>query len=132
VDRIACVILPTSCNGGSFTALQKAPALRARIELAAGESSAHRRFTGPRVPWSYPAKPVSKSDAPIITYQHSSDKHLENSLARRARDEFVKKFWRWPKIVTRCATFSILRTDSKTCFGACEQLSRGVNRGQVF
>jgi hypothetical protein len=41
--------------------------------------------------WSYPAKRVSKTDDSIITYQHSSDKHLENTSARRARDGFLKK-----------------------------------------
>jgi hypothetical protein len=74
----------------------------------------------------------SKSDVWIITYPHSATKHLENELARRARDAFVNIFGRRAGIVTQRVARSILYADSKPWSQACEQLARGVNADQVF
>src|SRR3954464_9325081 len=83
--------------------------LRGGFKLnCARASSAHRSSPEGISRWSYPAKHDSKNDVSLTTYRHSADKHLEKSLARRVRDVFVKKNWRWRGIVTWRAASSNL------------------------
>jgi hypothetical protein len=75
-------------------ALQKAPAARAQMQ-SQGKEVLHTVDSPERVSrWGYPAERDSKNDVSLITYPHSEVKHLENDLARHAREGFVKYFWR--------------------------------------
>lgn len=130
----ASVVLPANgfATAETCTAVQKAPARRAQVEFA-GLRVLHTVVSPDRVTrWSYPVKRDSKNDGSLTTYRHSEAKHLENSPARRARDAFVKNFWRWRRIVTSDAASSILCTNPKTCSEACAQVPRGVNADQDF
>jgi hypothetical protein len=128
------VVLPANgfATAETSTAVQKAPARRAQVEFVCLRVL-HTVVSPDRVTrWSYPAKRDSKNDGSLTTYRHSEAKHLENSPARRARDAFVKNFWRWRRIVTSDAASSILCTNPKTCSEACAQVPRGVNADQDF
>ena len=90
------VVLPAGvfATAETFTAMQKTPARRAQVEFVCLRVL-HTVVSPDRdTRWSYPVKRDSKNDVSLITYRHSDAKHLENSPARRARDAFVKNFWR--------------------------------------
>jgi hypothetical protein len=84
----------------TFTALRKTPVARAQVEFVRVRVL-HTVVSPEHISrWSYPVKRDSKNGVSRTTYRHSADKHLEKSPARRVRDVFVKKFWRWRRIVT--------------------------------
>jgi hypothetical protein len=130
----ASVVLPANgfATAETSTAVQKAPARRAQVEFVCLRVL-HTVVSPDRVTrWSYPVKRDSKNDGSLTTYRHSDAKHLENSPARRARDAFVKNFWRWRRIVTSNVASSILSTIPKTCSEACAQVCVALTQIKIF